>query len=401
MQKVSIRRMMILVALYNLAANFAHPTEPTFFLNLGMPDWMFGVAYACMAVGSFLMSPLWGKLSERFGANRIMEIGLYGYAFGQLLFTVSTKAWMIICARLLAGFFTSNFVVGEILYIMENAKKEEQGKYLAQSATISAVMSAFGYMVGGILGDISVYVCFNVQWVSLALIGLYSRLLIKDQEKEQITLTRQDLVRQSNPFRAFLDARTVMTAAFALFLAITALTMFASTAFDNCFNYFIKDQYGFPPSMNGWLKGAVALITLLANSTICVWLMHRTDIFKSVIPVLAVCTAMTAAICGITAIVPFIILNVIFFGFSAVYKPLLQAMIGMFGDAKHNGIYVGVYNSMCAVGSVVGSLTAGFVYGIAVIGPRLSFILSAAAYLLSVILAVLLYQKRRVSLKQS
>ncbi len=392
MGKVSIKRMMILVAMYNLAANFAHPTEPTFFQNLGMPDWMFGVAYACMALGSFLMSPLWGRLSERFGASRIMEIGLYGYALGQLLFTLSTEAWMIICARLLAGFFTSNFVVGEILYIMENAEPEKKGKYLAEAATVSAVMSAFGYMVGGILGDVSVYVCFNVQWITLALIGVYARVYVKDRELNNIKLTKQDLIHQSNPFRAFLDARTVMTFAFALFLGITALTMFASVAFDNCFNYFIKDQYGFPPSMNGWLKGAVALITLLANSTICVWLMKKTDIFKSVIFVLIICTAMTTAICGIDAIVPFIILNVIFFGFSAVYKPLLQAMIGMFGNGKNNGIYVGVYNSMCAVGSVTGSLAAGFIYSS---GPKLSFIFSAAAYLIAVVLAVMLYQRRK------
>ncbi|NCB32595.1 MAG: MFS transporter [Erysipelotrichia bacterium] len=392
MGKVSIRRMMILVAMYNLTANLAHPTEPTFFQNLGMPDWMFGVAYACMALGSFLMSPLWGRLSERFGASRIMEIGLYGYALGQLLFMLSSESWMIICARLLAGFFTSNFVVGEILYIMENSEKEKQGRYLAEAATISAVMSAFGYMVGGLLGDVSVYVCFNVQWISLALIGVYARVFVKDHDSNQIRLDKHDLIRQSNPFRAFLDARSVMTAAFAMFLGVIALTMFASTAFDNCFNYFIKDQYGFPPSMNGWLKGAVALITLLANSTICVWLMKKTDIFKSVIPVLVICTAMTAAVCGIDAIVPFIILNVLFFGFSAVYKPLLQAMIGVFGDGHNRGIYVGVYNSMCAVGSVTGSLAAGFIYSS---GPKLSFLFSAAAYGFAAILALLLYRERK------
>ena len=38
---------------------------------------------------------------------------------------------------------------------------------------------------------------------------------------------------------------------------------------------------------------------------------------------------MAAAICGIRQIVPFLTANIIFFGFSAVYKPLLQAMIGM------------------------------------------------------------------------
>jgi DHA1 family multidrug resistance protein-like MFS transporter len=94
-------------------------------------------------------------------------------------------------------------------------------------------------------------------------------------------------------------------------------------------------------------------------------------------------------------VVPFLIVNVIFFGFSAVYKPLLQAMIGMFGTKENQGIHVGIYNSLSAVGTVVGSLTAGFVYGLGSYGPRLSFALSAAAFLAAMILAWVMAKKRR------
>jgi len=397
MHKVSIRRMMILVGLYSLAANFAHPAEPTFFLSLGMPDWMFGVAFACMALGSFLMSPLWGKLAERYGASRIMAVGLYGYAAGQLMFCLSRSAASIIIARLIAGFFTSNFVVGEILYLMRHSGKGEQGRNLAAAATVMAVMSAFGYMIGGLLGDRSVYLCFHTQWISLALIGLYAQVMLSDGDQRSAGLDRRELLQQSNPFRAFTEAAGIMTVPFALFLGVTALTAFAGTAFDNCFNYFIIDQFGFPPSMNGWVKGAVALITLAANSTISVQLMRRTDIFRSIIPVLGVCTAMAAAICGIMQVVPFLIVNVIFFGFSAVYKPLLQSMIGMFGTKESQGIHVGIYNSLSAVGTVVGSLTAGFVYGLGSYGPRLSFALSAAAFLAAMAMAWALAARRKRS----
>jgi len=395
MHKVSIRRMMILVGLYSLAANFAHPAEPTFFLSLGMPDWMFGVAFACMAAGSFLMSPLWGRLAEHYGASRIMTVGLYGYAAGQLMFCLSRTAASIIIARLIAGFFTSSFVVGEILYLMRHSEQGEQGRNLAAAATVMTVMSAFGYMIGGLLGDRSVYLCFHTQWISLALIGLYAQVMLSDGDQRGRKLDRKELLQQSNPFQAFAEAAHVMTVSFALFLGVTALTSFAGTAFDNCFNYFIIDQFNFPPSMNGWVKGAVALITLAANSTISVQLMKRTDIFRSIIPVLAICTAMAAAICGIRQIVPFLTANIIFFGFSAVYKPLLQAMIGMFGTKENQGIHVGVYNSLSAIGTVAGSLTAGFVYGLGASGPRLSFVLSAAAFLAAVILASILAGKRR------
>ena len=40
-------------------------------------------------------------------------------------------------------------------------------------------------------------------------------------------------------------------------------TSFATTCYEQCFNYFIKDQYGFPPSYNGLLKAAVGIIAFI------------------------------------------------------------------------------------------------------------------------------------------
>ena len=179
-----------------------------------------------------------------------------------------------------------------------------------------------------------------------------------------------------------------MTMAIFVFLIVCAATSFASTCYEQCFNYFIKDQYGFPPSYNGLLKAAVGFITLLANSTICVVLMKKTNIVKSVIPVLGVCFLMMISIIILDDVIPFIFMNVVFFGFNAVYQPLLQAMISLFARPNENGLMVGVYNSMRSLGMVGGSLFAGFIYEI---GPKLSFVSSAIAFLISVIFAVISY----------
>ena len=65
-----------------------------------------------------------------------MAVGLYGYAAGQLMFCLSRTAAAIIIARLVAGFFTSNFVVSEILYLMRHSEPGEQGRNLAAAATV-------------------------------------------------------------------------------------------------------------------------------------------------------------------------------------------------------------------------------------------------------------------------
>ena len=387
MKKISIRRLFIMIVLYSLVANFAHPITPTFIQNLHLHDYMFGVAFACMALTNFLFSPFWGKFSKSVGTARITGYCFFGYSFAQALFSMSTSEWQIIAARLIGGFFIGGISVCNILYVIENSSDEKKGQDLATSVTLNAIFSAFGYMIGGFLGDISLPLTFICQVAGLALIGVLYLLFLGDAPTSE-RFSWKSLLHQSNPFQAILDSRHIMTMAIFVFLVVCAATSFASTCYEQCFNYFIKDQYGFPPSYNGLLKAAVGFITLLANSTICVLLMKKTNILKSIIPVLGICFLMMISIIILDNVVPFIIMNVVFFGFNAVYQPLLQAMISLFAKPDENGLMVGVYNSMRSLGMVGGSLFAGFIYEI---GPKLSFVSSAIAFLISVIFAVISY----------
>ena len=51
---------------------------------------------------------------------------------------------------------------------------------------------------------------------------------------------------------------------------------------------------------------------------------------------------------------------------------------------------VGAYNSMKSLGMVIGSFFAGFIYEV---GPKLSFVSSAVAFLSAIIFAYLTYRK--------
>ncbi|MBP3892371.1 MAG: MFS transporter [Solobacterium sp.] len=391
MKSRSIKKLLFLTVCYFLAANFAHPVEPTFYKNLAMPDYMFGLAFAAMATFNFLFSPFWGKIADQYGPNKVLGISFLFYAVGQVMFFLAKSVSDLIIARCFAGIFISGVTVGEILYIIENTNEEERGKYLATYATISAIFSAFGYMIGGIIGDMNISFSFYAQIIGLALTGILHFLILEDRPRETVSLKARQLLKESNPFQAFLDARSLMSKPFLYFLMICMFTAFATNCYDQCFNYFIKDVYGFPPSYNGWLKGAIGIITLIANSTICAYLLSHTKIERSLVKVLVVCLGMMIGIILIDAIVPFIILNVIFFAFNAVYKPLLQTMINWFNKDKQSGTVVGVYNSVSSLGTILGSLVAGFVYSS---GPKLSFVYAAIAFVIAIVFSFLQMKHR-------
>ena len=380
MKRNPILRLLIMNAIYSLVANFAHPVEPPFYQQLGLPDYIFGVAFASMATAIFLFSPFWNKVADRIGPNRVLTLSYIGYGFGQLyFFFFSDSVADVVVARLFAGAFIGGISVSHILYILENAENENKGSALAAMATVNAIFSAFGYLVGGLLGDVSLKLCLGIEVAGLWLLSPLHFLLLKDVPRSGEETRPGQLLRDANPLKAFILPKKDLSRAFVLFLMVCMLTSFASVCYEQCFNYFIKDQYGFPPSYNGYLKGGVGIITLIANSTICRYLLNRTDISRSTIYVLCICVVMMTGIVLINAVVPFIILNVVFFGFNAVYKPLLQSMLNGFSRKSESPV-VGVYNSISNIGTIVGSLVSGFVYEVS---PRGSFVYSTVAFILA------------------
>lgn len=390
MKKVSIKILFLLVALYSLAANYAHPITPTFIKELGLHDYMFGLAFACMSLTNFLFSPFWGKLSEKYGSAKILSLSLLGYGIMQIIFGLSKSEFQICLARLFGGFFISGISVSQLVYIMKNSK--QVSKDLAIVATINMVISPFGFLIGGFLGDINLYGTFYIQGISLFLIGLLGLFIFGDSETKKVTFKKGDM----NPFKAFISSRDIITGFVILFLIVAGISSFGSTCYEQCFNYYIKDVFGFPSSYNGILKAGVGFIALLANSTITLALL-KTNTFKTIIPVFTMLFLMLIGVCLINDMLPFIIINVIFFGMNSIYLPLQQAMMTKYKTGD-NGELVGLFNAIRSLGMVFGSLFAGLVYAIS---PKASFVLSAIAFGLCIILSIINYQKSKEKTNES
>lgn len=388
MKKISVFRVFVIIFLYSLAANFAHPITPTFIQVLGLHDYMFGVAFACMSATNFLFSPFWGKLSEKHGGGFILSFCLLGYGVMQVFFGLSTSEWQICLARLFGGFFISGISVSQLIYIMKNSN--QVGKDLAIAATINMVISPFGFLIGGFLGDWNLLGTFIIQGVCLFACGILGFIIVGDSQKEDVKLKREDI----NPFKAFVNAKDIINSLIIIFLVIACISSFASTSYEQCFNYYIKDIFGFPSSYNGILKAGVGFVALIANWTITMKLL-KTNTFKTIIPVFFLLFAMLVGICILDDMIPFIVLNVVFFGMNSIYLPILQDMMTKY-KTKNDGELVGLFNAVRSLGMVFGSLLAGFIYEA---GPKLSFVVSAIGFGLCVILAIRHYKQTNIKLK--
>lgn len=368
------------MALQNMAANFAHPITPTLIKELELPDYSFGLFFAGMSFTSFLFSPFWAKLIERVGTRVVLGICCVGYGIGQLLFGLVTTLPLIMLARLLAGFFVGGISVGFLTYIIHKASMEKRGTYLALSATFTSVFAAFGYLIGGLIGVVSIRWTFYIQMIILTFTGLGFYLVLKQDKQEDCAPLK--IWKDANPFTAFWEARHFMTMAFSVLFFVIFLTSTASTAYEQCFNYFIKDQFLFDSAYNGMIKAVVGFISLFANTTICVWILRTKDVNKSTIYILGLGSILLFLMTWIIDVIPFIVINLGFFAINAIYIPLLQDMCAKKGNADNTNRIIGFYNAMKSLGMIVGGLFAGFIYAY---GAHLSFLYAGIFFVISMI----------------
>ncbi len=149
--------------------------------------------------------------------------------------------------------------------------------YLTLNATIQTVAGAIGYFVGGMLGEISVYLSFVIQVIQLIFTGILVYFVL-DEDLEEHDMTLSEVLKASNPFKAFIDGRLFMTKSLALLFTLSTLIFLGYTAVDQSFNYYLKDVFQFTSRYNGMIKGTVGLVSLIFNMTICIYLMKKTDI---------------------------------------------------------------------------------------------------------------------------
>ena len=373
------------MTLYIFTSNFIHPITPTLIQDLNLPDYMFGLMPAATLLFMFLFSPFWGKITAIISSRNTFLITSFGYAVAQAALAFCTQPGTMLAMRSLAGFFSSGSFVAFLTYVINTGKSEDQPKFLTYTATIQAVAAPFGYLAGGVLGEWSVIGTIFVHAGAVAFCGVLFRLICVADHTVETKLPLRDIVRDSNPLQAILDGRHFMTKAFALLFAVNVLMNFGNFCFDHAFNYYLKDQLHLTSSYNGIIKAAVGFVSFVANMSLCMWILHKTNVKKSMISVALFCTLAAAGVLLLPNMAVYVACSIMVYAGYSISLPLVQHMSAEESDPAQKNLVMGFYNATKWMGSVIGSLTAGLLYSF---HAQLPFAAAAAAYGVSILAAI-------------
>ncbi len=377
-----------------LASNFVHPVTPAFLQLIQCPSSMFGFAFAAMALAQFLTSSLWGKLGDKFGYIRCIGFCYFGYGVSAIVFSAATGWPLVLVARFLAGMFIAGVTVNSMAYLTAlAAPAEERNKLLVIYASMASIGGAFGFLIGGLIGDISIFYSFYTQAASLFICGGLMLFLVREHshfEQGAAPLKLKDV----NPFASLAASAKMLNVTVSIFLVSVFFAFFAATGFDQNFNYYMRVKLNFAPSSSGMFKAVVGIVSLFANLTISMWVVRKANISKAMAMALLLCGG------GITCMVMagtttgLMGAALCYYALMAIVMPLQQSVMLKNDSGSTKGAVAGLFNATRAAGMVVGPTFAGLVFDI---NPDYAFLTFAFAMALSAAVTYINYLQLKKS----
>ncbi len=372
MKRKSILGMLMMTALLGVGMNIHHPVTPTLFTSMGLPSRIFGTSYAAMCFFSFATSPFWGEMSDTIGRVKTFMFSCLGYGLAQLTLGISSSELTVLLSRSLAGMFAAGASIASMAYVADLYQPDQRGRGMSIYIAVQSVSLAAGYLVGGILGSISVSLAFRTQGSWMILLGLACPLLFAETLQDRTKVKVKALFQKVNPFSSFLRSRRFVSAVSLLFFVAVVFSSFGSTAYDNAFNYYLTDQLHFIPAYNGIIKAIVGIIGLAANFTINLWILRQRHVRGWLAGILGLCATFALGALFSQYTVLFLLSTLAFYTVNAIYQPLVQTLAVEKRKSEEIGIVMGLVNALKNLGSVAGSLSAGFVYDLGAVLPFLT-----------------------------
>ncbi|MCU6709005.1 MFS transporter [Paenibacillus sp. J5C_2022] len=115
-----------------------------------------GLMLALYSAVGFIMSPLWGRWSDRIGRRPILLVGLVGFSVSFLLFGLAGESLLLMyLSRAMGGLFSGAVASVIVAYVADITPPEKRTKGMGLVGMSIGLGFTFGPGFGGLLSDVS------------------------------------------------------------------------------------------------------------------------------------------------------------------------------------------------------------------------------------------------------
>lgn len=384
---------LVFTALQGLIHNIGHPVTPSLVKGLGIPDFMFGVFFAMMALGLMIGSPIFGTLGDKHKKNRLIFYGLLVYSFGQAAFgVVGNMVWMVFF-RFISGLGVAGIVTLLVTYIIEISDKDKRARNLALFAATLTLFASLGYKLGGFMNvnplfirvlhtDVysNLFIIQAVLNIGLAFLILF---FLKEDPKEVQVMAKQHWI------YAFKNLKKVDSSFIIFLIAVAFISMGATNLSKYIDVYFI--ELGYTSDQLGSFVGVTGVVSVVS----ALFIFPLFAKFKNELLIMIIIQVLSGLI------VLFVFRQAAFLLFMytvyniyvlirALYVPFEQHFISDYAEEGTFGTIMGIRQSFVSIGMIIGVVVGGFLYDLR---PLLVFDASALMFFIAFILFIIVYRR--------
>lgn len=226
-----------------------------------------GLAFAGTFFMAFLMTPIWGALSDRFGKKSMVVRAIFGLALSQILIGLAGDVVQLVIFRMIQG-AVSGFIASSLALVTAGTPRERSGYALGILQTSISAGTIIGPVVGGLLSDTFTYsTVFFITSIFCIISGILILINVKEPEsslqQKRFTVLANYKYTFANK-RVLLAMLSVMVVQMAIFMAQPIFALYVES-FDL--------ETGYLATIAGTLFGITGAFTVISSP----WWGNRND----------------------------------------------------------------------------------------------------------------------------
>ena len=342
--------------------NLVIPFLPFFVRELGVADpndlarWS-GLVFAGPFFLSFIATPFWGSLGDRYGRKAMVVRALIGLAISQLLIGLSQNVYQLFAFRIVQGGI-SGYIASSIALVSTTTPKERIGYALGFMQSASAAGSVLGPFLGGILADMMGY--REIFFITASLCAIGTIFVVRGVREPERSISTDGVFSVRDNFRLMFTNRHLRLVAVTLVVAQTSVLMI-----EPIFALFVEN-FRADTRFIGTLTGGIFSISGLSMVLFAAWWGKRNDqrgYSKNLSLALAVVGIVYAGHIIVQDLFQLATLRA-FLGFAqAGVLPALYSLTNINAPPERRGGIIAIASSMTVLGNMIGPIIGGFVAG--------------------------------------
>ena len=352
---------------------------------------VYGFLLSVYAVMQFLVGPLIGLLSDRFGRRPVLLISLFALGIDYVILALApTLAWIVV-GRVLAGILGATIATANA-YVADITPREGRAAAFGLIGAAFGVGFVLGPLIGGVLGEIDLRLPF---WFAAAL-SFANVLFGWFALPESLPVERRTpiVLSRANPFSALLYIRRY--ASVLIFLAAVFLTALAQQGLQGIWVLWTDAQFGFGIAEAGYSLAWVGVCMVFVQGFLVRVVVGRFGEERVILTGYAISLAAFAILpfvtstAGLYANVAFHIL-----GWGCA-EPSLKSLMSRAVPDNEQGLLQGTISSVATLSMIIGPIVATQVFAAtASTNPGAFYWIGATLFAAAI--AMLLAQRRRLA----